>query len=167
MTIKERLDLLVATSAAKAKALSLLINGNAPSLSALTTIDKSNLVSAINEINAKPGSSIVIDDVVPSTTKVYSSAKTATEIAGAVAALVNSAPSTLDTIGEVAAELSNNSDAVTALFTAVGFRVRFDAPQALTTPQKQQALENIGGVSAAELGWIDTDLAAAFEAALL
>jgi len=44
-------------------------------LSNLTTIDKTNLVAAINELKASGGGA-TIDDTAPSLTKVYSSQKT-------------------------------------------------------------------------------------------
>lgn len=167
MSLKTRLDTLVATIAASIKAHAVLINGNVPTLAALTTTDKSNLVSAINEINAKPTNSLAIDDATTSTTKVWSSSKTNTAISSAVAAVVNSASSTLDTLGEIAAALGNDANFATTILTALGFRVRYDAAQSLTAGQKIQALANIGAASDLEIGWTETDLAAAFSAALI
>lgn len=52
------LQAFAARAAAESKALRTLINGNAASLSALTTTDKSNLVAAINEIKAASPSTL-------------------------------------------------------------------------------------------------------------
>ena len=63
-------------------------------------------------------------------------------VSTAVANLVNSAPSTLDTLGEIAAQLASDESAAAALTTAVGNRLRVDADQSLTTAQQAQARKN-------------------------
>lgn len=128
----------------------------------------------------------IINDTTPSTTAVFSSSKTNTAIAAAVAGLVNSAPAALDTLGELATALGTGTVAE-SIATALGNRVRFDASQTLTGPQKTQALANIGAPAVADLtttntnvsnltttvttlstnvGTTTTDFAAAFTAAL-
>lgn len=66
------------------------------SLSSLTTTDKSNLVSVINEVKPSGGGA-TIDDTTPALDKVYSSEKTQDEIdtLAANVAGVNNAPSRL------------------------------------------------------------------------
>lgn len=130
-------------------------------LSSLTTIEKSSLVAAINEINAKTaGAGAQIDDVTARSTTVYSSSKVVSAIAEARAALkteiLGGAGATVDTLQEIATLLANSDidddNAIAALTTALGNRVRFDAPQTLTAPQKVQANANIGSVSLAQFG---------------
>jgi hypothetical protein len=49
--------------------------------------------------------------------------------------------------------------------TALGNRIRYDAVQTLTAPQKVQALTNIGAVATLDLGNFDVDLVAAYTTA--
>ena len=46
-------------------------------------------------------------------------------------------------------------------------RVRFDAPQVLTTLEQEQALSNIGAVASSAIGDPETDFVVLFEAALI
>lgn len=130
-------------------------------LASLTTTEKSNLVAAINEVNAKTaGAGAQIDDVTARTTTVYSSSRTDAQIATARAALkaeiLGGAGATVDTLQEIATLLANSDidddNAIAALTTALGNRVRFDAAQTLTAPQKVQANDNIGSVSLVQFG---------------
>lgn len=116
------------------------------SLAALTTTDKSSLVAALNELKALigAGGEATINDTTPSGTTTFSSNKINTAIAAAVSSLVNGAGSTLDTLNELAAALGNDPNYATTIATALGNRVRFDAPQTLTAPQQAQACANIG-----------------------
>jgi phosphopantothenoylcysteine synthetase/decarboxylase len=136
--------------------------------SSLTTTDKSTIVAAINEVKASiSGAGAAIDDVTASTTKVYSSSKTNSAIATAVANLVNSAPGTLDTLGEIATALAADEATATALATSVGNRLRFDAAQSLTAPQQAQAQTNMNAADATAVGSTTTDFVATFTAALI
>lgn len=138
--------------------------------STLTTTAKNTIVAAINELDAAidqlAGEAGAIDDASTDTDTTWSSTKTATEIANAVAALAGTAPATLDTLGEISDALGDNPNAITEILTALGNRVRFDAAQTLTAPQKAQAIANIGAVSAADIGNTDYDYVADIEAAL-
>lgn len=98
----------------------------------------------------------LIDDTTPSSSKAYSSTKTDTQISAAVSALVNSAPGTLDTLGELATALQADQSAVTSINTALGNRLRFDAAQTLTGPQQTQGLANLGAAAAADLTALTT-----------
>jgi hypothetical protein len=167
MTLESRLRAIASRISSELKAHRILINGNAASLSSLTTTNKTDLVAAINEVNAKPSSSVAIDDATTSTTKVWSSTKTNGTINSAVAALINSAPAALDTLAEIATALQADEAGAAAMNTAIGNRVRFDAPQALTTPQQTQALTNIGAQSAVSIGDPEVDYVALFEAGLV
>lgn len=126
-------------------------------LSSLTTVEKSNLVAAINEVNAKTaGAGAQIDDVTARTTTVYSSSRTEARITEATAALktdiLGGAGPTVDTLKEIADILATSGSDVAALTTALSKRVRFDAAQTLTAPEKIQANANIGSVSLAQFG---------------
>lgn len=167
MSLATRLTDLALRVATEAKQLRTLINGNAPSLAALTTVEKSNLVAAINEIAAAASGAGHIDDSSTSTTTAWSSSKTSSEIAAATAALVDAAPGALDTLNELAAALGDNPNFATELSAAVAARVRYDAAQTLTAPQQAQARTNIGAVATADVGNTDTDFVATFEAGLV
>jgi phosphopantothenoylcysteine synthetase/decarboxylase len=137
------------------------------SLPSLTTTDKSTVVAAVNEVRGLIGNAgAQINDVAASGTTVYSSSKTDSLISTATAALVNTAPSTMDTLNELATALGDDPNFATTMTTALGNRVRFDAAQTLTSPQKVQALSNIGGASATDVGDPATDFVAVFVAAL-
>ena len=126
------------------------LNGNMTDLSTLTTTAKTSLVAAINELDSaidtlsSAEGGATINDGATSGSQVWSSLKTNTEIATAIAALVDSAPGTLNTLNEIAAALQDDPAVITALQTSVGNRVRFDAAQTLTGPQQTQARSNIG-----------------------
>jgi hypothetical protein len=99
MTLETRLQELAQASGTGDKALRVLINGNAADLTALATTDKTSLVNALNEIHGAIATASGIDDATTSTSSVWSSSKTSTEIAtaraGAVAdAIDDGAPST-------------------------------------------------------------------------
>lgn len=141
--------------------------GKIGNLANLTTTAKGDLVSAVNEVKASIGAAgPAIDDASTSTASVWSSDKTSTSINTAVADLVNSAPSTLDTLGEIATQLASDESAAAALTTAVGNRLRFDDVQVLTGPQQAQGQANLGVPSTAQVGDTTTDFAAVFVAAL-
>lgn len=72
-------------------------------------------------------------------------------ISSAISNLVGSAPSTLDALNEIANALGNDPNFATTVLAALGNRVRFDAPQTLTDPQKAQARENIGAAAQSDL----------------
>ena len=170
MTVDSAIRAFAAAAAAQDKLLKILLNGNAADLSALSTTTKTNLIAAINEVKAQvngiaPGA--VIDDSTTSTTKTWSSTKTNATISAAVAGLVASAPAALDTLTELAAALGGDANFASTTAAALGSRVRFDAAQTLTAPQKTQALANIGAAAAADIGPTDTDYVALFNAALV
>ena len=106
--------------ATNAKAMKTLINGNATDLSALTTVQKSSLVAAINEVAAAVGGAgATIDDATISALSVWSSAKTDAEIKAATAALIDAAPGALDTLNELAAALGDDPNFAATSTTAL------------------------------------------------
>lgn len=99
---------------------------------------------------------------------VYSTGEADSAIAAAVAALVDAAPGTLDTLNELAAALGDDPSFVTTINTALGNRVRTDtASQGLNSTQQGNARTNIGAVATADVGDTSTDYVAIFEAALI
>lgn len=65
-------------------------------------------------------------------------------VRGAVAALADSAPAALDTLAELATALGNDPNFAATIAAALGHRLRVDAPQGLTSLQRDQALANLG-----------------------
>lgn len=150
MSLAVNLSDLATRVATEAKALRTLLNGNSANLAALTTTAKSNLVAAINELQSEidaiaSGGGAAINDGSTSGSSVWSSSKTSTEISSAVAALVASAPGTLDTLNELAAALGDDPAFSATITTALGNRVRTDtAAQGLNGTQQANARTNIG-----------------------
>ena len=148
-------------------------------LSSLTTTAKTSLVAAINELDTALGAAgAQINDAAGNgnTTETWSADKIFDTIEAAKTAvkndLVNGAATALDTLAELATALGNDPNFATTLATNLAARVRFDAAQTLTAPQKAQALANIGGAAAADLstliagvGNTDQDFAADYTTA--
>lgn len=156
----------------EAKALRTLLNGNQADLSALTTTAKGNLVAAINELQsavqaAANSGGAAIDDTGLSTSTVWSSTKTDSEIDAGIAALVAAAPGTLDTLNELAQALGDDPAFATTITTALGKRVRVDAVQTFTAGEQTQARDNIDAASATDVGNTATDFVATFNAGLV
>lgn len=136
-------------------------------LTALNTTAKTSLVAAINEVFAAiGGAGATINDAAGNgaTTETWSADKIFDSIEAAKTAvkneLTNGAAATLDTLNELAAALGNDPNYAATIAAEIANRVRFDAVQTLTAPQKVQALANIGGVATLDVGNTDRDLAA-------
>lgn len=127
-----------------------------------TTWSSSKIVGYVGDeiddaVAALPDPGALIDDVTASTSTVYSSTKTGTEIAAAVASLVDGSPGTLDTLNELAAALGDDAAFSTTVTTALGNRVRTDtAAQGLDSTQQGNARTNIAAASAAALAALVT-----------
>ena len=80
---------------------------------------------------------------------------------------MNGAGATLDTLKELADALGGDENFAATMSTALGNRVRVDAAQSFTEPQKLQARSNIDVYSKTEIGNPEADLVATFEAALV
>ena len=163
-TLIVRISDLATRMATECKSLRTLVNANGADLSALTTTQKASLVAAINELKTavdNAGSSITISDSSSSTTQVWSSSKVASEITTAKNALTNGAAAALDTLSELASALGNDANFASTITTALGYRLRFDAVQTLTTGQKTQACANLG------IGEPDTDFVTTFNSGLV
>lgn len=175
-TLQVRLSDLATRISTEVKALRTLLNGNASDNAALITTSKTNLVAAINEVKAQAnslaasGGATINDASGASTTQTYSVTKILTSISEAKAAvkaeILGGAGAAFDTLKELEDALAGSAGELTALTTALGNRLRFDAAQALTAPQKVQANANLGSAALADTGNLDTNLVAVFEAGL-
>lgn len=106
------------------------------------------------------GGGVTINDAATNTTQTWSSQKSTDYVAAAIAAVINSAPTALDTLDELAAALGDDANFASTITTALSNRLRFDAAQTLTSPQKAQALTNLGIVAST------VDFAANFNTAI-
>lgn len=138
------------------------------SLASLSTTDKTSLVAAINELKTAMSAAAGILDtaVAGDTTNTWSADKIIAQLAALKTEIVNGAPAAYDTLLEISTKLSSDDGNITALLTAVGNRVRFDAAQTLDSTQKAQAIANIGAVSSSDVGDVSTNFVTTFEAAL-
>jgi hypothetical protein len=85
-------------------------------------------------------------------TRIATMAALTTAIANAIASLVNTAPTTLDTLKELADAIGDDANFSATMTAALGFRLRFDAAQTLTGPQKTQAIANLALATVAASG---------------
>lgn len=162
MTIETRIIALAEAIGADIKALK-AADGT---LSSLGTTAKSNLVAAINEVRgiavaaAGGGGGAIINDASSSTTEAWSASKIQAMLTASAAAtkneLINGAGAALDTLQELSAALGNDPNYAATIATQIANRVRFDASQTLTTPQKTQALANIGAASSTDYTTLNT-----------
>lgn len=168
MSLATNITNLATRIATELKAHKTLINGNAVDLSALTTTSKSNLVAALNEVKASIGlAGATINDATPSASTVYSSDKVTNLVAVAVADLIASSPAALNTLDELAQALGDDPAFATTISTAMGLRVRVDAVQSFTAPQKAQGTANLGALSLVQSGDPDTNFVTGFESGLV
>lgn len=143
------------------------VRAKAGNLANLTTTDKSNLVAAINELQAALVSSAVIDDAHIAATTTYSSNKIVSLLDALKTEILGGADAAYDTLVEIQQLLQNGTSGLDALLSAVNNRVRFDAAQSLTVAEQLQARSNIGAVAASDVGNTDTDFVAVFVGALV
>jgi uncharacterized protein (UPF0371 family) len=165
-----RLRDIVTRIGTEAKALRTLLNGNAADLTGLTTTAKTNLVAALNELQAEItalGSPAQIADTETVANKTWSSTKINDAITTAISALTTGAPAAMNTLDELANALGDDANFASTITTALSNRLRFDAAQALTAPQKVQGNANLGSASLVDTGVLDTDYVAVFNAALV
>jgi hypothetical protein len=165
MTLEARLVLLAQAIGPDVKSLT---DGQG-TLASLSTAAQSNLVAAINEIHTEFDALINDGSLTNSTTEVWSANQITTVVEQAktdvTATILDGAPGALDTLNELAAALADDPSFATTMTTALGNRIRYDAVQTLTAPQKVQALTNIGAVATLDLGNFDVDLVAAYTTA--
>lgn len=167
MSLQTRLESLVLRLAAEFKT----IYAQVGTLANLSTTDKTNLVSSINELRSQItaiAAIAVIDDAnAAGTTTTFSASKITTLLDALKADLLGGADAAFDTLKELQTAILSDESGIASLLAAVDKRVRFDAAQALTALEQDQARQNIGAVSATNIGNTDTDFVAAFDAALI
>lgn len=132
-------------------------------LTNLATTAKGDLVSAINEVNSKIGSTgnASINDAAVSTTSTYSSQKVTDLVAQTKSDILGGASSAYDTLLELQNAIQNDDSQISSITTALGYRLRFDSAQTLTSPQQLQACTNVG------IGDPTTDFVTTFNNALV
>lgn len=119
-------------------------------LTTLSTMAKSNLVGAINELRALIVGSAAINDAAGdgNVTETWSANKIFDMIEAAKLAIKNDltagAGAALDTFNEFALALNNDPNFSATIATALSNRIRYDAAQVLTLAQQQQACANLG-----------------------
>ncbi len=146
-TLQTNITNLATRIATECKSLRTMINGNAADLSALTTTSKTSLVSAINELQGAIASATGINDASTGTGATWSASKIIEELGDLKSEILGGAGSAFDTLQELATLIGENDGDITGILTALDNRVRFDAAQTLTAPQKTQALANIGAAA--------------------
>lgn len=143
------------------------VAGKIGSLAGLSTRDKSNLVAAINELQAAVAAAVAIDDGAIGSSSTYSSSKIAALLDALKAEILGGADAAYDTLLEIQQAIQSGDSAIAALLEAVNKRVRYDAAQSLTAAEQAQARDNIGAIASMEVGDTGFDFVAAFEAALV
>lgn len=134
----------------------------------LTTADKTSLVAAINELNAALTGAVNILDTAGAgdTAHTWSADKIVSQLAIIKSDILNGAPAAYDTLLEIANKLASDDGVTSGLLASISNRVAFDQAQTLTSPQKAQAIANIGAISAADVGDTTTNFVTTFEASL-
>lgn len=153
-----------------------LIGSGATPLTALTTTDKSDVVSALNELKAGldaavAASGATINDSTSNTTNAWSGSKITTELAtatqNAVDAIVDGAPGAKDTLVELITFIDANEGSIVTMLAEQAKRVAVNGAQSFTAAEKIQGNANLGSVSIADFGPTNTDYAAIVNAGLV
>lgn len=124
------------------------LNGKIGVLTGLDTVNKSSLVTAINETLGIAKSKAAINDTATSATTTYSSNKIDASINTAITGLIGGADINNDTLKELA-------DRVTAVAQADQGLVSAVAAQSFNATQQAQARGNIGAVASSDMGDIN------------
>jgi hypothetical protein len=181
LSLQTRLSDLITSIGTDYKQLRTWITGSSSGdLTGLTTSVKTDLVSAINEVDANSGgtpadASTTVKGIIEIATLAEVTAGIDIEhavtpegvrqerVALKAEILGAGVPSALDTLDELAAALADDAAFSTTVTTALGNRVRVDtAAQGLDTTQKSNARTNIDAVYTVDIGNPDTDLAALY-----
>lgn len=185
MSLQTRLSDLITAIGTDYKQLRTWITGSSSgNLTGLTTTAKTDLVSAINEVDAKPSSGSPPDatTTIKGVVELATLAEVATgvdtdrsvtpegvrqeRVALKAEILGAGVPGALDTLDELAAALGDDASYAASVTTALASRVRADtAAQGFDATEKSNARTNIAAVGSAEIGDPETDLAALYSAA--
>jgi capsid protein len=167
MSLQVRIESLVLRLAAEFKT----IYGQIGTLADLSTTDKTNLVSAINELRTQiesvAGVTLIDDANAAATSTTFSASKITGLLDALKADLLGGADAAFDTLKELQDAILNDQTGIAALLAAVDARVRFDAAQSLTAEEQAQTRQNIGALAADAVGDPETDFVAIFETALI
>tara|TARA_R110000822_G_scaffold86391_5_gene201426 strand:- start:44 stop:745 length:702 start_codon:yes stop_codon:yes gene_type:complete len=149
------------------------LEGSVGTLASLTTIDKTSLVSALNEVVTSLSSIDVtaqiesyIDDGATAIDSLWSSSKVDSEIANAVSGLVDGAPGLLDTLNELAAALGDDANFASTISAQIAGKA--DSVHTHTIANVtglQTALD--GKALASDVGDTTTNFVTGFEAGLV
>lgn len=126
------------------------LKGNQGDLTKLSTVDKTSLVNALNELKSTIDNKSSINDSQVTTANTWSATKISNEITQAITNLINGADVSSDTLKELA-------DRIAALAQADSSLVSASQSQSFTAAQKLQARSNIDVYSKAEIGDINTN----------
>lgn len=134
-----------------------------------STAKAGNYTPTWTEVSAKPAviASGSTEAAARTAISVSSTAEMNSAISDAVNGIIDGAPVAYDTLKEISDYISGNDTAVGGLTSALANRVRVDAAQSFTEPQKVQARTNIDVYSKTEIGNPETNLVSVFEAALV
>lgn len=133
------------------------VAGKQGDLTLLNTLEKTNLVGALNEL--KTGLTSVESTVVDSAT-------IQGMIDAGITGVVDGAPDALNTLNEIASALAEDDTAIDGIMTALAKRVRVDQAQAFTTEEKAMGRSNIDAQDASEIGDVpNADFVATYNAA--
>ena len=134
-----------------------------------STAKAGNYTPTWTEVSAKPAviASGSTEAAARTAISVSSTAEMNSAISNAVNGIINGAPAAYDTLKEISDYISGNDTAVGGITSALANRVRVDAAQSFTEPQKVQARTNIDVYSKTEIGNPETNLVSVFEAALV
>lgn len=167
MSLQTRFESLVVRLAAEFKT----IYSRIGQLSSLSTTDKSSLVASINElrtlVQTASNAQLINDAQAGSSATTFSASKITALLDALKTDILGGADAAFDTLKELQTAIQSDQSGITALLAAVDKRVRFDAAQSLTADEQTQARSNIGAIAASAIGNPETDLVAAFEAALV
>lgn len=103
----------------------------------------------------------LINDTTASTSTVYSSTKTDSQISAAVAALVDSAPGTLDTLNELAAALGDDPNYATTITSALAAKAPLASPALTGTPTAPTATGGTNTTQIATTAFVQAAIPAA------
>lgn len=142
-------------------------NTNVGTLTALQTTARDNLVNAINEVKLKVDDlaaaqkePIVIDDLTAAGNKVFSSIKTESLINEKITELLGSAPEEYNTLKEIADYIASDKTVGEGIVAKLANCLRLDEAMVLSEQQRTNVETTLN------LGAVDTDFTAAFNAAL-
>lgn len=142
-------------------------NTNVGTLTALQTTAKDSLVNSINEVKLKVDDlavaqtgAIVIDDLTAAGNKVFSSIKTENLINEKITELLGSAPEEYNTLKEIADYIASDKTVGEGIVAKLANCLRLDEVMVLSEQQRTNVETTLN------LGTVDTDFTAAFNAAL-